>query len=631
MDTIDLPANPTHGMTVQVNDGLYLQYDAGTKGWFRIVSDGILVPASFNQDGTMSAEDFKKLNRMLLPPPMATIKGEECSTPFSKTGGHINLYPSDFIKVNGKLALKNKVAPSNPSAEYPFKIHRNTSGFDFDVDADALAAYFVSTGQIPTQIRGEKGEDGDVGEQGVDGRTLLPVATGPKGKKGAPGTTPACTISIETENFTAKLKPGNAKVAVDARIERVEGSDTDYVLVVDRKLAAPTGLGASHLNVKDNESPWVLVVATNTNAPQVVYYLDMSTITDAVYSKYLDEVDRLKAGYEAVTEFWLKTMSTEFDSQKAALCCALEYCESQLKNAQSREHLENIAATIADRGLKMNIHTRKDGGGVTVPVGPNCTNENTEETEIEQPTYRIYDSSQAIVRTQDGSVVNQKLAAQSVSKTLDVDPLINVGSSTRGAVIDLAAGTYVATIQECCPEFDGLHCLPLRIAFSGGVTKFPDYGTYASLADAKEAYAGKSVQFTHTGGPVTAYYSVMPSANASGIATVSFEPVEAVVAHSPNAYYELDAMVLAKLDRASGPGGLLRAPGQEYIVVRSADVFIDGLSDFSLAWPTLDGVSFADVPVSGVVRFKANPNLNALVRVQLGPDLGTTLFPVYEA
>jgi hypothetical protein len=41
-----------------------------------------------------------------------------------------------------------------------------------------------------------------------------------------------------------------------------------------------------------------------------------------------------------VVAFWLNIMAALFDEQKAALCCALEYCESQSRNTDTRRYIE---------------------------------------------------------------------------------------------------------------------------------------------------------------------------------------------------------------------------------------------------------------------------------------------------
>lgn len=627
---VNLPVNPEPGMVVQINEGLYVQYDAGTQSWLKVIITGALGLATTFRDGTMAATDFKKLNRMLMPPPTSTIKGADCSSKLKPGAGNISLTGQSFMTISGESMITN-MAGSIGTKNIEKRIHQNTSAFDFDLDIDNLVQYLVDIGKITLGERGPAGDKGDTGPKGDPGSAGgVVIKTGPRGIQGDPGGNVPCTVSIETENFDAKLMPGSNKVAVDARFSKV---GNDYVLVVDRKTAT-TSEGTDVLNVKTTKSPWLLAVANPDGGAQDIYYIDVDDITNAIYDKYLLEVERLKKSYEAVVEFWLKTMSTMFDEQKQALCCAIEYCESQIKNAEARRHLETISASIADKDLKLTVRKRGDEDAEVVAAGPNCSNEgNTQDAILDPPSYNIYNYESAIDKTIDGSI--QSLSIQSAGdEAFEVDALLNSGSSERGTTVSLQKGEYVLTIKDNTVEYDGLYMMPLRIIYNHAqsgrtVTRFLDQGAFDSLVESQGAYEGLSINIIHEGGPLIAYFAVMPTGNCSGKTIVAVKKVvEAYVPMSDS--YEIEADILRKV-AVSGGGVLFRSPNQDYIVSRIWTDELEGDKEYSVAWPTLDGKTFVEIPEDGVIRFKKNAALSALIKSQIGDRLGITLFPIYEA
>jgi hypothetical protein len=84
-----------------------------------------------------------------------------------------------------------------------------------------------------------------------------------------------------------------------------------------------------------------------------VYYLDFQSILQPIQAEFDKEVTRIREGMENIATWWLTIMSAVFDEQKAALCCALEYCRSQSRNVDTRRYIEQsrIQAAQSDHAL----------------------------------------------------------------------------------------------------------------------------------------------------------------------------------------------------------------------------------------------------------------------------------------
>lgn len=356
------PNNPKHGDIYEVKSGLLYQYDAGVNGWLEVRSDNFIIElATPVKKGAMSSEDLKKLNRLLLPPPQSTITGTDCPTPFQY--GVVQLYSGDrFVGVNGNVDIRNIDEFGDiVSASHPFHIHQHTYGFDFTLDIPELVRELISRGKLNLQgLIGDTGDKGDTGDDGINN-----ILTGPAGNKGNQGIAPPCDLIIDPEPINAEAKPGLKRALVTARI--IDNTDSSFTLEFDRQVVGSQVLSTSSFNVRDSDSFWVLAVANTTGNPQPVYYIDIEPLVDIVRSKFLSEVDRLKKGYEDIVRFWIQTMSDLFDEQKAALCCALEYCMSATKSIDQRWHMESVAAAVVgSKGARINLHSRDSDVAVEV-------------------------------------------------------------------------------------------------------------------------------------------------------------------------------------------------------------------------------------------------------------------------
>jgi len=345
-----------------VQKGLVYKYDSLMGTWVKLAANTPSPPATATTPGTMTATDLVKLNRLLIPPPLSTIVGNDCTAPFSK--GHVSIYNGDnILTVRGDIDLKNvDQYGDNISVTKPFKIRDNTYALDFTLDLDNLVTELKKRGQF--KVTGEDGDLGIKGPRGNDG--LNDVPAGPQGLIGNPGISPPCDLNIDTEPFAAAPHHTLKKALVAARVVPSIEDPTKYVIEFDRQVVGDSTAGATRLNVKSDKSVWVLALATINATPQAAYYIDIEAIIDPIYNKYVTEAERIKGGYEDITQYWVNIMNELFDEQKEAICCALEYCLSATKGSQVRQHMENVAATAAAGGKKIRLHGRNSEEAVSI-------------------------------------------------------------------------------------------------------------------------------------------------------------------------------------------------------------------------------------------------------------------------
>lgn len=380
------PTNPANGTIFELKPGVFYQYDASINSWMRI--EGLLTPpvASVVNDGLMSAGDFQKLNRLIVPPPQSTLTAEDCSSQFS--AGTIAFKSGDnFFEVAGGAPLQNAAADCI-TEPVNFQMHQHTYFFDFTIDINSLFDYMKDEGKFV--VRSKRGPKGPPGDPGVDGLDALPF--GPDGEQGDKGTNAPVSFSLTSEpvNFSVKSKYKRAIVEID--VEPVD--DSEYFLVVKRAnvgnpVACPNRV---RLN-SDTNSTWVLAVGdlasdpgfvnfnfVNDNTPDEcfvcnteLFYLDVAPLIAAIRNEFDLEVLRLKQGFEEIVTFWLNIMSGLFDEQKAALCCALEYCRSQQRNNDTRRYIESqrIQAAVSGSTIAIDGSPADDDKNVTI-LDPAC-------------------------------------------------------------------------------------------------------------------------------------------------------------------------------------------------------------------------------------------------------------------
>lgn len=632
-DTL-FPENPTHGMLYQQKNGVVYQYDVVIKSWLKITSDDIIAPlATSFTDGMMTAADLQKLNRLLIPPPTSSIVGTDCIAAYKH--GVIGLYSGDkFISVDGNVEIQNiNNVGDNISENIEYQIHQHTYGYDFTLDVPQLIAELEKRGQI--RLTGKNGPKGDTGEQGEPG--INGVLSGPPGDVGLSGTAPDCTLSVEPETVLVEPKYGLKRAIVGAKVIPDAVDNRNYKLQFDRQVVGNTNGYTSQFKVKQIESTWLLAVASlsednsdnlECGAPgerdyYALYYIDIEPILNTIHSKFIDEVTRLKKGYEDIVSFWIQTMSDLFDEQKRALCSALENCMSMTKSIHAREHMESVASTALGKA-KIVLHGRDSKEAVEVSstnLLPNIGHPDLCNNGSKFPERGVPEISKSYI--------------------LDIDPLLNSAIS-NAKQFELPQGEYIATIKNATAQINNMHRSNVKIRYiSDGERKtiqFLDKGSFSSAMDAQSAYEGLTLSFKHDGGQVEAYLPSIQPRQASGQIVISIDgsddpaiSIPTMAEHRINAC-QMSASHLSWYSSGwlSGRccGVVINISGQDYIIVKRSIGTDDScgggessdnpcISQFeehpAFAWPTFDGQTFADIPNSGTVSFQYDNVLSQLV------------------
>jgi len=681
IDTL-FPSNPSHNMLFQQKNGVVYQYDSSVRSWIKLASDNLIMPlVTPSKDGVMSSDDFKKLNRLVIPPPESSITGTDCVAPYKR--GVISLYSGDdFISIENSLNIQNIDQFGDfISQETPFQIHQHTYGFDFKLDVQQLILELEKRGQIKlVGPDGVKGDTGEVGDQGPNG-----IMAGPPGDSGINGSAPECTLSIEQESFQAQPKPGLKRALVDVRVVPDTVDSRSYSLEFDRQVVGNEKGSASQFKVKQIDSTWVLAITTLTDETEIIdapdcgipgerrdqyysiYYVDVEPILNTIHSKYIDEVDRLKKGYQDIVSFWLQTMSDMFDEQKSALCCALENCISATKSIHAREHMENMAALTLGKA-KINLHGRNSRQAVELSSTRLLH-------EIGGP-----DLCKGGPNFPKNPSINENISENVPSKTsitstlVDIDPLINSAVSSARK-IELPPGDYVATIKDTTAQVNNLYRGNVKIRYlnSGNykTIQFLDKGNFSSLVEAQSAYVGLSTSFKHDGGMIDVYLPSLQPRQSSGsiqiliengtsksieipLVEINNEPqiiesdknqlltpdtirsineVKSTSQHTTQCQMSISHLGWYEKGWISGRccGLVMNISGQDYIIIKRSIGIEDNcgggesldtpcISKFynthghpSFAWPTFDGRTFAPLPKAEFVTFQYDEYLNELI------------------
>lgn len=496
------PADPKDKTFFEGRDGVVYRYDATIRSWIKVATNTASIPvADSSMDGLMSAEDLRRLNRLVTPPPSSSITSEDCEGSFQ--GGLVQLHgQDDFVSVEGRVSVQNiNDRGGHISERMPFHIHQRTYGYDFTLDMHSLVDELLRRGQI--QIYGPTGPRGPVGDEGEPG--LDAVLSGPPGEKGDKGTAPSCSTALQSEIVPARTKPGLKRALTGVKVVRDEDSPLQYALEFDRQVVGAQEASAAQFHIRQQSSSWVLAAVNPTATPQQVYYVDVQPILDAIRQKFLDEVQRLKAGYEEITQFWIQSMSDLFDEQKAALCCALQFAQSKTNSTHLRQHMESVAASALP-DAQIVLHNRGDS---------ECSNF-VSGTAL-WPTIGQPDLCAESVESLDTH------AAESSEHELRVDPLVHMLTGNR-ATLELEPGSYFAVISDFDVEIERRHYANLAIDYQGAdqieTVRFLNKGAYDKLRLAKSAYEGLSVAFEHDGGPIGAYFDMLPASQVCGSATL---------------------------------------------------------------------------------------------------------------
>lgn len=678
------PENPSHGAIFELRNGLYFQFDATLKSWVKVASNTLrLSSATATRDGTMSATDYKKLNRLVLAPPFSSLIGNDCVAPFK--GGNITLASGDkFLGVDGNVTIRNIGSKGEVvSKSQPFKIHQNTYGFDFTIDLPLLVAELKRRGQFNvTGKQGKQGNQGEVGDAGPDY-----ILSGPPGDVGSDGSAPDCAISVEPDALQATPHEGLTKALVGVSVVKDEVDPLKYKLVFDRQTVGIEGSYSDKMYVRGDSSPWILAVAGNeavntstnvttlvgegncdlqqvggTNTVQPVFYIDIEPIVDAVHQEFIREVGILKKGYEDIVKYWIQTMSNLFDQQKAALCCALQYCLSATKSTSLRQHMESVAASAAG-SANILLHGRDSNQAVELSStrllkevgGPDLCRGGPHFPQYPTPGGGPVSPPPPPTTP---SALAEALAVSNEAvdtATVTVDPSLN-SSALTGVQVPLKAGDYTVVIDSLTAQVDQEHRGNVKIQHvknDGHKTvQFLDRGSFASLKQAQEAYHGLSLSFRHDGGLASFWLpsdqpqlssgsilmAIMPASDVPPqemIPVPVIEPDEVIEKNVAPSGCEMALSRLAWYQRSWDMGNccglVVNVMGQDYIIVKRSigndlgcgggesedspcvKEFMKTVGHPAFAWPTFDGRKFAPLPNKESVAFHFDEQLNQLV------------------
>jgi hypothetical protein len=380
---IVFPKNPPNGMIFEATPGLFFQYDAGSKSWVRVDGLDALGLATPLTDGLMSPDDLSKLNGLIVPPPQASLKGEECPVTFSK--GKVRLTSTDeSIFVEPALDVINKIDQTIVGGKEPWALHENTVGINFRLNVDTLLEQMRKNGKF-TQVM-IQGRQGPKGEKGINGIDMLD--TGPKGEIGPDGTNSPFGGSVgpEINQFTLADQTSNRAI-VDIQTEM--SADGNFLVMTRANIGNPNAC-PKELTPKDITTPLVLVINQKNNAglrkietpndcgnPCTVcvtslHHLNLELVAESIFERFKERVLTLKAQKEELVTIWLKAMITVFNEQKAAICCALENCRSANRNQRTRQYIETQRIQAAQADLSLVIDGIQDRKVVDMDADKTC-------------------------------------------------------------------------------------------------------------------------------------------------------------------------------------------------------------------------------------------------------------------
>ena len=379
------PKNPADGDIIQPENGVRYIYSAATNTWSRL-EGGILIPATAIVAGLMTADDYIKLNELILPPPQSTITVEGWSSQFSK--GIISLRSADQFVVIDTLDRR---------------VNQHTYSFDIKIDTTTFFNYMVDSGLFV--VVSPTGPVGPPGPPGKDGANYLPF--GPDGPPGEPGANAQFDLTIQPEPAALEKKASSSRAIISITTEEVSPTE-NYLVVTRANIGNPNACPHQINYTSALQSTWVIALPNYASMPGVqyqesscnivlpAYYLDINNIVEPIQAEFQREVAAIKHDCEKIIAFWLNIMAGLFDEQKAALCCALEYCQSQTRNTQARQYIEQSRISAASAQTltggsfdlasgKMNFESR--GQSVVLDGSPNASGKSTVHTTVMNPDY----------------------------------------------------------------------------------------------------------------------------------------------------------------------------------------------------------------------------------------------------
>lgn len=529
-------------------------YDPALNAYIDLnITSSTVALATTIKSGLMSKEDFTKLNKLYFPSPSSTISSEDCTTADGRElrfkRGVLRFYGSDYIKVEDNAALKNINYQGDMINEItPYHIHTHTFGININIDTDRLIRDLENSGRIIIQgKRGAKGSRGAKGDRGADR-----VLSGPQGDKGEDGIARPCQLAVEPEILENRPIGGLSQAIVGAYVKTDPVNPKKYSLVFERQAVGRADLTADKLNVKGSSSNWILFTPQTAGVSDI-FFLDIEPILNELNTQYSKRADNLKAYYESRVQTWVQAMSDLFDQQKAAICCALQYCTTAQKNIETRRHIESLAASaLPDAVLSFCPKTSPDAEFINVQDA--CASMDTDKPECFKRTDIMCDD-------------NLSVQAQSASNDVTISAFTNI-DSISSAAINLPAGKYVITIKDTDSYVDGMYAVRLKIKYGDKILSLMDKGEYYNLNDSKQAYVGLTTDLDHKGGLIHIWTSTIGYENNSGSTIIGFTSIDDIYKFKTKAYHiSRDRLIDIFNGYSESKAFIVRLSGQDYIAI----------------------------------------------------------------
>lgn len=491
--------NPEDGMIVEVKPGVYYQFQASANCWKRLPGFEGIPMASISEDGLMSKEDFNKVEELLLPPPDISLTSDQCSTVFDN--GKL-----DFISSNNDLDISSEL-PLVGGESKEFIIHENTHGINFEINVDSLIKELEERGNIVR--RNNVGPKGETGEKGDDGEDF--VLTGPNGDVGDSGANAPYPGALE-EEFNEINTSKIDKVVVDVK------NEGEKIVATLGILGNPSACPNS-VNPIINQSDLIVILEeiTNTcndeNLPDnckvpfcgLLGCVSIASILESIHDRAVEVINDIKQQKEDAVREFLNQLSNIYNSQKGALCCSIENISSRDVNQTTRNIFSTARYSAAN--VYHALEVTAGGSVVNQPRNPAPRDIN----EFNPDIIGTLPNQDFII--QPYNPVEHDCQSCYAEVKLDYT---NVGAR-RALITRFPAGTYVATISQCCSEFEASNNAvtsrnagSYTIAYSASdendsnVTQAYDFDlstfTISENSGLSNPAIGQSISFRHQGG-----------------------------------------------------------------------------------------------------------------------------------
>lgn len=510
---IGFPQNPNDGDVYQANEELVYQYSKSKRCWIRISGVNNVKPATAGKAGLMSAEDFAKVEDILLPAFSTTLSTDECDTTF--TEGRVELVSTKAsLEISEKLKLFN---PDGSFEENDFVIHDNTVGIDFRINIPQLIDELKNRGTFTVRdVPGDQGDRGDQGDPGIDR-----LDTGPVGEDGIPGSNAPFSGSL-IEDISESLPTNKAVVDVAN-----DPNNPSKIVVTIGNIGNPD-VGPKTVSWKDKNSQWLLGMSDfpfNCNVPEEcapvsqLFHIDIGPILEKLIDRAEKILGDLKEEKQGLANNFITSLASVFSQQREAVCCALEAVISRKVNQNVRDIWANGRYQAAQAGYAFTVSDQVD------ELLPRTDPQQFPTDFVPKDNVGPAEQNVIINGDFDESPVQFDCDDCYVQVTLN---RTNLGPA-RSVNVDLPAFDYVATITDCCVFHEGVGGSGVfNVTYNDpdtGVTtkRLNDRGLLASSVD-REEYLGDSMAFRHDGGTVRIFLDQVPSFGAGSQVVLCLQP-----------------------------------------------------------------------------------------------------------